>query len=193
MEGALGEGLNRLSNLDPSFDRRSLDCWFSEEILPLGPMIERLIARYWRDTAEIEDLRQEVYIRLCQVAKRARPNPVRPYVILTARNLVIDRLRQKRLVSIETMSDIESLAIPDDQPTPEQQVIAQQELDRIQRALNALPQRCREIIVMRKILGVSQRDIARKMGIKEQTVETQVVRGMKRIGRSDAVGRFEAA
>jgi RNA polymerase sigma factor (sigma-70 family) len=187
------EGLYCLTAQETCVDQRSLDCWFHEEVLPLGPLVEKLVARYWRDASEIEDLRQEVFIRMYQMGRRKRPEPTRPYVILTARNLVIDKLRHKRLIDIEAVSDLESLAIADYRPTPEQHVIAQQELDRVRKALSALPLRCREIVVMRKILGVSQREIAERMGIKEQTVETQVVRGMRIISRGDNTGRFEAA
>lgn len=186
-------GAQRLFIREVSVDPRSLHLWFLEEVLPLGPMVEKLIARHWRDPTEIEDLRQEVFIRIFQTAHRMRPDPVRPYIILTTKNLVIDKLRHKRLVPMEVVCDLEAYAIADDQPTPEQHIIAQQELSRIQIALNALPTRCREIVVMRKIHGVSQREIAKRMGIKEQTVQTQIIRGMKVISRIGSERRFEAA
>jgi len=186
-------GVKRLFVQEDLTDPRSLELWFSEEVLPLGPLIEKLIARYWRDPAEIEDLRQDVFVRIFQTAHRMRPDPVRPYIILTARNLVIDKLRHKRSVSMEVVSDLEAFSVIDSRPTPEQHVIAQQELIRIQHALNALPTRCREIVVMRKIHGVSQREIAKRMGIKEQTVQTQIVRGMKAISRISAERQFAAA
>lgn len=131
-------------------------------------------------------------MRIFQVARRARPEPIRPYVLLTARNLIIDRLRQKRIVSIETMADTDWLSVLDESPTPEQRLIARQEVSRVQDALNSLPERCREILVLRKVQGVSQREIARKLGIKEQTVETQVVRGMRVINQVDA-GKVRSA
>jgi len=129
--------------------------------------------------SEVADLRQDAYARVYEAAKRERPSPVRPYLILTARNLMIDRLRQKSVVSIDTMADIGWLHLSEEAPSPEERVAARQELRRMQEALDGLPPRCREVIVLRRIHGFSQREVARKMGIKEETVENQVVKGMR--------------
>lgn len=47
--------------------------------------------------------------------------------------------------------------------TPEQQLSARQQLQRLQRALDRLPPRCREVIELRKIDGLSQREAAQRM------------------------------
>jgi RNA polymerase sigma-70 factor (ECF subfamily) len=49
------------------------------------------------------------------------------------------------------------------------------------RAIDALPGRCREIMILRQIEGVSQKDIAAQLGISVLTVQVQVVRGLRRI------------
>lgn len=46
-------------------------------------------------------------------------------------------------------------------------------------ALLTLPDRCRQIFILRKFEGVSQREIAERLGISERTVESQITRGMK--------------
>jgi RNA polymerase sigma-70 factor (ECF subfamily) len=45
----------------------------------------------------------------------------------------------------------------------------------------ALPERCRRIVEMRKIEGVSQRDIAKALGVTESVVENQVNLGVKAV------------
>jgi DNA-directed RNA polymerase specialized sigma24 family protein len=47
--------------------------------------------------------------------------------------------------------------------------------------IEALPDRCREIFELRRVQGVSQRDIAAQLGIAEHVVEAQAVRGLKLI------------
>jgi RNA polymerase sigma-70 factor (ECF subfamily) len=49
----------------------------------------------------------------------------------------------------------------------------------VQAGLDRLPPRCREVIVLRKIEGLSQREVAARMGIGEDTVERQMVQGMR--------------
>jgi RNA polymerase sigma-70 factor (ECF subfamily) len=160
-------------------DRQSVDQWFVTEVLPLEQALMRFLRRNWRDHAEIADLRQEIYVRVYEAAHRERPHPLKPFLFQTGRNLMIDRLRQSNVVKIETMDDIGWLDVLDADPGPEQRVAARQELRRMQAALDELPPRCREVIVLRRVHGFSQREVAAKMGIKEETVENQVVKGMR--------------
>ncbi len=165
--------------LGRSLDGRDVDTWFVEEVLPLEPLLMRLLRHHWHDAAEIADLRQETYIRIFEAAKRERPSPVKPFLVTVARNLIIDRLRRKNVVSIETMADMAWENISESSPSPEDRVAAREDLRRMQAALDQLPARCREVIILRRVHGFSQREVARKMGIKEETVESQVVKGMR--------------
>lgn len=160
-------------------DRQSVDQWFVTEVLPLEQALMRFLRRNWRDHGEIADLRQEIYVRVYEAARRERLYPVKPFLFVTGRNLMIDRLRQRNVVKIETMDEIAWLDVSDAEPGPEQRVAARQELRRMQAALDELPPRCREVIVLRRVHGFSQREVAAKMGIKEETVENQVVKGMR--------------
>lgn len=178
-------------SLDAEPDSRDLDDWFVSEILPLEPMLMRFLRRSWSDEAEAADLRQETYIRVYEAARRKRPSPVRPFVFFIARNLVIDRLRRKSVVPIETMTDGDWLHVADSEPMPEQRVAARQDLQRMQAVLDALPPRCRQVIVLRRVHGYSQREVAQKMGIKEETVESQMVKGMRMI--ADAIAQPPSA
>jgi len=139
------------------------------------------LRRNWSDEGEIADLRQETYIRVYEAAHRKRPVPVRPFMFFVARNLIIDRLRRKSVVPFETMAEADWFNVSDHEPTPEQRVAARQELQRMQLALDALPPRCRQVILLRRVHGLSQREVALKMGIKEETVESQMVKGMRAI------------
>ena len=160
-------------------EKQTLDDWFVEEVLPLEPMLMRFLRRNWRDEAELGDLRQETYVRTYEAARRKRPSPVKPFLFSVARNLMIDRLRRKSVVPIETMPEADWLNVSDLEPAPEQRVAARQELQLMQAALNLLPPRCRQVVVLRRVHGFSQREVAEAMGIKEETVESQMVKGMR--------------
>ena len=75
-----------------------LEQWFAREILPLEPMLERYLRRNWRDQSEVQDIRQDVYIRVYESALRERPFNPKHFVFQVARNLMIDRLRRKNVV-----------------------------------------------------------------------------------------------
>jgi RNA polymerase sigma-70 factor (ECF subfamily) len=156
-----------------------LSAWFVEQVLPLEGMLERFLRRNWRDMDEIADLRQEVYARVYDGCARSRPDSAQAFVLTTARNLLIDRARRAQIVSIETYADMDALAPTLDELSPERHLAARSELKLLQIALDLLPARCREVVELRKIEGLSQREVATRMGITEDTVERQVSKGVR--------------
>lgn len=152
--------------------------WFVREVLPLEAALMQFLRRSSRNRAEADDLRQEVYVRICEAARHEIPRPARPFVFAVARNLLIDRARREQIVSIEAVADLGALEAVADEPEPDRTVIARQELRRLQTALDHLPNRCRQAVVMRKIDGLSYREIAQRMGIAEDTVSKHLREGM---------------
>jgi RNA polymerase sigma-70 factor (ECF subfamily) len=163
---------------------RSTDDWFMQDVLPLEPMLTRFLQRNWRNETEISDLRQEVYARVYEAATREPPLQVKPFLFQIARNLMIDRLRKQSVVSLETMADFDWSNVSDDKPSSEAYVAARQELRLLQAALDELPPRCRQIVVMRKVEGLSQKEVANRMGVTVDTVENQVAKGMRLLAQA---------
>jgi RNA polymerase sigma factor (sigma-70 family) len=147
-----------------------LNAWFVREVLPLEAMLRQFLRRSLRDRSNIDDLVQDVYVRVCEAANDQIPQPVRPFVFTIARNLLVDRVRREQVVSIEAVEDLEALNVVIDTPGPEQNVIAREELRRLQAALDRLPPRAREAVVLRKVEGLSWSEIAQRMNITESTV-----------------------
>lgn len=163
---------------------KSIDDWFMQEVLPLEAMLTRFLQRNWRNEAEISDLRQEAYARIYEAARRERPMQVKPFLFQVARNLIIDRLRSQAVVALESMADLDWLNVCDDRPSSEAHVAARQELRLLQAALDELPPRCRQVILMRKVDGLSQKEVARRMGVAVDTVENQVAKGMRLLAQA---------
>lgn len=160
-------------------DAHVLDDWFVREVLPLEAILMRLLRRHWHDIAELQDLRQEVYARVYESARKGLPAQTKPFVLTSARNLLVDRIRRSRIVSIEVMADMDAICTAADELTPDRHVTARDELRRFQAGLERLPSRCREVVVLRKIEGLSQREVAARMGIGEDAVERQTLLGMR--------------
>ena len=137
-----------------------LRAWFAAEVLPLEAMLMQFLQHNWRNRSEIPDLRQEVYLRVYEAARREIPVPARPFVLTIARNLIIDRLRKENVVTIDAVSDLEALNVTKDEPGPDRNAIARDELRRLQAALDQLPPRCREVVVLRRVEGLSRRAVA---------------------------------
>ena len=84
-----------------------------------------------------------------------------------------------RVVPLEVAVDLEGWGQGVDEVTPDRHLTARDELRRLQAGLAQLPARCREVVVLRKIQGFSQREVAARMGIREDTVERQTAHGMR--------------
>jgi RNA polymerase sigma-70 factor (ECF subfamily) len=85
---------------------------------------------------------------------------------------------------METVAEIDALNVYAEDPSPERVVAARRELDEVLRLIDRLPDRCRRVFEMRKIQGLSQREIAARLGITETVVENEVGRGLRLISRA---------
>jgi RNA polymerase sigma factor (sigma-70 family) len=167
-----------LCSRDAAAAASSVEAWFVHEVLPLEAILMQYLRHNWRESSDAEDLRQEIYIRVCQAARKEIPKPTKSFVFMTARNLLIDKARKKHVVPMEVVTDLDALEIAVDVPGPDRNVIARDELRRLQAALDQLPPRCREAIVLGRIEGLTGREIARRMGIAETTVSEHLTTGM---------------
>ena len=157
----------------------SLEAWFKREILPQEAAFLRYLFRVWPRRDEITDLRQEVYARVFESARASRPQMPRAFLFATARNLMADLVRRARVVSIEAVGDIEELDVLVEDITPEHQAIARQELKRLAWAFDRLPPKCREVIWLRRVQEMSQKEVARHLRVRETTIEKHVSRAVR--------------
>jgi RNA polymerase sigma-70 factor (ECF subfamily) len=153
--------------------------WFVGHVLPLEAVLTQYLHHNWHNKSDIQDLLQDVYVRACDAARKQIPNPTKPFVFSIARNLLIDRVRRERIIPIEAVSDLDALEIAKDEPDPERSVIAREELRRVQSALDRLPLRCRQAIVLKQVEGLTRREIAARMGIGEGTVKDYVAEAVR--------------
>ena len=165
----LGAGMNAFE----------LKAWFVREVLPLEAALMQYLQHNWRNQSDIADLRQDVYLRVCEAALKETPLQTKQFVFATARNLLIDRVRREQVIPIEAVSDLDALEIAVDAPGPERTVAARDELRLLQVALDKLAPRCREAIVMGRVEGLSGREIANRMGVGESTVSEHLAKGMR--------------
>jgi RNA polymerase sigma factor (sigma-70 family) len=156
-----------------------LNEWFVREVLPHEKGLTRYLRRVWRNRSEVDDLLQEVYVRVYEAAAKARPVAVKSFLFTTARHLIADRARRGRVVSIEAVGDSEVLNVLMDELTPERRLDARQELKRLAQAFARLSPRCREVVWLRRVDELTQKEVAQKLGISDRTVETYLMRGMQ--------------
>jgi RNA polymerase sigma-70 factor (ECF subfamily) len=156
-----------------------LDTWFVREVLSHEAALMRYLTRTWSNRDDVHDLRQETYVRVYEAAAKSRPLAAKSFLFTTARHLMADRVRRERIVSIEPTGDLEALNVSVDEISPEQRVNARQELRRLADAFDLLPPKCRAAVWMRKVEGLSQREVAARLGVREGTVEKHITKGIR--------------
>jgi RNA polymerase sigma factor (sigma-70 family) len=161
-----------------------LDRWFAAEILPHEAALTRYLRRVRRNQAEVADCRQDIYVRIYESAAKSRPISPRAFLFTTARNLIADKVRRERVVSIDYTQDFDSLNVLVDELSPEQRLSARQELRRLSAALDQLSEDCRKVIWLRRVEGLSQREAAERLGMLEGTLESHMCRGLQLLMKS---------
>jgi RNA polymerase sigma-70 factor (ECF subfamily) len=102
------------------------------------------------------------------------------YLFATARNAALDLFRRKRMISLEELPHLERMSVLEDRPGVAESVNHDQELQLLAEAIEDLPKRCRQVLKLRKIYGLSHEEIARQLGISRATVATQIQIGVRR-------------
>jgi RNA polymerase sigma factor (sigma-70 family) len=156
-----------------------LDSWFEREILMHEGILMRFLARVWARRDEIPDIRQEAYARVYEAAQKARPQAPKAFLFATARHLMADRIRRERIVSIQAGGENDYLNVLVDEISSEQRVSANQELVRLARAFDRLSPHCREVIWLRRVKELSQKEVANRMGLAEKTIEKHLRQGAR--------------
>jgi RNA polymerase sigma factor (sigma-70 family) len=167
-----------------------LDIWFKREILNHEEILMRFLARVWPRRDEVSDIRQEAYARVYEAAQKSRPQAPKAFLFATARHLMADRIRRERIVSIQAGGENEYLNVLIDEISPEQQVGANQELVRLARAFDRLTPKCREVVWLRRVKELSQKEVAATLGLAEKTVEKHLRTGARLLAhhmRSDTL------
>ncbi|MBS0456212.1 MAG: sigma-70 family RNA polymerase sigma factor [Proteobacteria bacterium] len=159
--------------------RRPLDDWFVQEILVHEAALMRFLLRQWPQRDECADLRQELYARVYEAAGKSLPSQPRAFLFASARHLLADRVRRAKVVSIEPMGDLPLSHVLIDEVSPERWAGGRQALRHLAAAFDRLPDRCREVVWLRRVDGLAQKEVAQRLGVTEKTVEKHIAKGMR--------------
>jgi RNA polymerase sigma-70 factor (ECF subfamily) len=122
---------------------------------------------------------QEMYARILQAPSLETIRYPRQYAIQTAKSIVIDHLRHSRVISITSTGSLDTLDTPLPEANTEERLEFQGEILAVAEALAQLPAICREVLILRRMEGLSQKDVAQRLKISEKTVEKHMANGVR--------------
>lgn len=154
--------------------------WFAKEVHAHDIRLKAYLRRGFPGVHDVDDLVQESYVRVWLRQTRQPVASVRAFLFKVARHLALNSLRHQKASPFVAVTEFTASRVIEDKPGPADQACTDEELALLFEAIDALPARCREVYILRKLKGLSQKQIAAALGISEQTVETQIVRANHR-------------
>lgn len=139
--------------------------------------LRRYLARMLGSSAEAEDIAHDAYLRVRPSVENATAQNPDALLYTTARRLALNQIKRRRIAPILPGAAPIDPASP--APGVVQQVIARQELDRLEAAIARLPEGCRTVLLLRKIEQLSHQEISDRLGIAISTIEKQHARALR--------------
>lgn len=142
--------------------------------------LRRYLGRFFRRPPDVEDLLQETFVRAYAAEARGPILMPRAYLFRVAKHVSLNEIARRKNSDTHSVEDFDD---PDvvgsgNQPGVEQEVDGRRQLALFANAVAALPSQCRKVLVLKKIEGLSQREIATRLGIAESTVEKHLAKAL---------------
>jgi RNA polymerase sigma factor (sigma-70 family) len=154
--------------------------WFTDEVLPHEAALRAFLRAKFPALIDVDDLIQESYARLWRAKQSGEVRNPKAFLFTTARNAAVDHFRRSQVVVMEPLVSSGASDVLEDGPSAAEVVSRAQEIEILRHAIDALPERCREIMTLQKIQGLPNAEIAIRLGISIHTVNAQMVTGLMR-------------
>lgn len=157
--------------------------WVSQHAIPHERGARATLRRAGVSEADIDDVIQDAYCRLATLKSVDHIDRPAAYFMQIVKNAWRDRLRRSQLVRLESYTENAALCVEDGAMGVEAAAIAREELARIDGVLASLPERCRTIFTLKRVEGMSQREIAQRVSVSENVVENDIQKALRAIQR----------
>jgi RNA polymerase sigma-70 factor (ECF subfamily) len=156
---------------------------FEKVFRKFHPRLYNFALKVVKNNEIAEDIIQDIFIKLWEKKEKIKPVNIEGFIFKVLKNQCITHLRNLKIIenarfNLSNMSHIEELYRIDfirDEPY----VLIEQELQlEIDRVLNMLPDRCKEVFVLSRLNGLKNREIAQKLGINIKNVERHITKAL---------------
>lgn len=156
---------------------------FGKLVEPHLPRLLGLARRMLGAGEEAEDAVQNALASTWIARAKLDPEqPVAAYLTTVTLNKCRDRLRRRKVTRFFAGGGIGPDApVATDHPDAEAELAGKQELEEVWLAMDRLPIRLREALVLVAVEGLSQHEAAELLGVTEKAIETRVYRARKRL------------
>jgi RNA polymerase sigma factor (sigma-70 family) len=169
------------ADLPPPWRPAELTTWFAAEVHSHGPALRSYLRGTFPAVRDVDDVVQESFLRVWTARLRQPIRFSKSFLFQVARRIAIDALRRERSSPVCGAGDEATHVVADERACGVAAACARDEAALLIRAFDALPPLCREVLMLRKLDGLSHREIALRLELSESAVELHVVRGARRL------------
>lgn len=142
--------------------------------------LKRYLKKILKRPEDVEDIAQEAFVRVLEAGSKGEIHYRQAYLFRTAHNLALNSLARKSNLLEDYIEDFPELEVLSESASLEDTVASQQRFELFCRAAASLPHQCRQVLILRKVYGLSQSEVADRLGIAVSTVEKHLAKGMLR-------------
>ncbi len=140
--------------------------------------LKRFLARFFSDSQDIEDVAQEAYLRAYVAEQQKEIEQPKAYLFRIARNLALTQLTKKSKKITDYLEESGASVVIECGAAADSEVEAEQSLGLYCDAVAALPKKCRQVFLLRKVHGLAHKEIAERMSLSVSSVEKYLLRGI---------------
>lgn len=154
--------------------------WFAEHVQKHEAMLRAWLQGQFGPRLALDDIVQEAYVRIWKARGAGELHAPKAFLFSVARNLAISSLRRHHVSRTESLGEMDLSDVLDGSDEIPETVARNQELALLTDAIQTLPDRCRQVVTLRLVYGMTQRAIGDKLGISDRTVAAQLAIGVAR-------------
>lgn len=142
------------------------------------PSLRRVIGQYFIKSEDIEDVLQEAFTRAFAAEKVNKINTPKAYLHSVARNIALNELSKKSTTTLKFIEDVLGSEVESNEPATDDWLHSRLEFEAFGHAVADLPPQCRKVFLLRKICGLTHKEISQKLSISTSTVEKHLAKGL---------------
>jgi RNA polymerase sigma-70 factor (ECF subfamily) len=150
----------------------------SASFLENDTFLKRFLARFFSDRQDIEDVAQETYLRAYAAEQRKEIELPKAFLFRIAKNLALTELTRKSKRITDYLEECGASVVIEYGAAADSEVEAEESLGLYCEAVAALPEKCRQVFLLRKIHGLAHKEIAERMSLSVSSVEKYLLRGV---------------
>lgn len=140
--------------------------------------LKKFLSGFLPAPQDIEDVAQETYLRAYIAEQRESIEQPKAFLFRIAKNLALTKLSKKSRQITDYIEEAGATAVIEAAAAIDQELEAQECLGLYCEAVAALPEKCRQVFLLRKVHGLAHKDIAERMELSISSVEKYLRQGI---------------